>query len=115
MTVRSGAVSGLLLVFDQPYFFLKKDLFLELLIVMGMRQIHRLFLERGQSISWPRIQFPKQGHGRTPWPSRGSSTPHTHMQPADPAKGSVTLGVLEGLEGAQKREQEKQAAPYCSG
>lgn len=61
-------------------------------------------------MSRPRVPFPKQGHSQAQQLSMGSS-----FQPGCRAKGSVTLGVLEGLHGAQKRKQGTQAVPRRQG
>lgn len=83
---------------DQPHF-LQKDLFLEQSIVMGVRQICRIFLDGDQSMSQPRVPFLKHGRGQGPTAIHGSST-----QPADGAKLSVTPRVPEGRQGAQKNK-----------
>ena len=61
-------------------------------------------------MSRPRVPFPKQGHSHSQQLSMGSS-----FQPGCRAKSSVTLGVLKGLHGAQKRKQGTQAMPRRQG
>lgn len=90
--------------------FKKKDLSPKQLTVTSMRQICRLFLERGQDVNQQRVSSYQRGHGQGLMATRGLPTP-TPSPETGPGKCSVTLGSRKDCGEPRKENKGSRCAP----